>query len=396
MERTGSADASRTVKDVDAGPGLLNFNRPHVTGREFEYLEQAVANLHLSGNGPYSDRCSEWLGRHTGSARALLTPSCTAALEMAVILAGVEPGDEVVMPSFTFVSTANAVVLRGGVPVFADVREDTLNLDPEAAADAITDRTRALMPVHYAGVGCDMEPILAMAGDAGARVIEDAAQGICSTRDGRPLGGIGDLGALSFHETKNVSCGEGGALLVNDESLVERAEILQEKGTNRSAFYRGQTDKYTWVDVGSSYLMSEVNAAYLFAQLEDADAITRARMEIWEAYHARFAELEERGAVRRPIVPAGCEHNAHMYYLLARDEAERDAVIAHLAARSIQAVFHYVPLHSSPAGQRYGRAAGSLARTESAAGRLLRLPLWVGMTEDDVDRVATEVEAALA
>ncbi len=374
----------------------ITFNRPYATGREFEYIQRAIDNLHLSGNGPFAKRCEEWLERETGCARALLTASGTAALEMAVLLAGIGPGDEVVMPSFTFVSTANAVVLRGGTPVFVEVREDTLNLDESLLEDALTARTKAILPVHYAGVGCDMSAIRQIGDARGLAVIEDAAQGVMASFRGQALGALGQFGCLSFHETKNVICGEGGALLVNDPALAERAEIVQEKGTNRVKFFRGEVDKYTWVDVGSSFLMSEVNSAFLWAQLEHAGEITSARMEIWDAYHGQFAELEATGRLRRPVVPADCQHNAHMYYLLLPDRAGRDRVIDVLAERDIQAVFHYVPLHSSPAGDRVGRAARPLPITESVSDRLVRLPLWVGMDESHVDRVVEGVEAALA
>lgn len=374
----------------------ITFNRPYATGREFAYIQQAIDNVHLSGNGPFTERCARWLEDHTGSARALLTFSCTSALEMAVLLAGIGPGDEVVMPSFTFVSTASAVALRGGVPVFVDVRADTLNLDERIVEEALTARTRAILPVHYAGVACEMDPLLDLAGARGLTVIEDAAQAIMSAYRGRPAGSMGTLGCLSFHETKNVTCGEGGALLVNDPALVERAEVVQEKGTNRSRFFRGQVDRYTWTDLGSSFLTSDINAAFLWAQLEHADAITRARLETWERYHERFAGLEAADLARRPVVPADRRHNGHMYYLLLPDERRRDHLIERLGQRGIQAVFHYVPLHSSPAGRRYGRAHGSLARTDSISQRLVRLPLWVGMGEADVDRVAGEVHSALA
>jgi dTDP-4-amino-4,6-dideoxygalactose transaminase len=373
---------------------FLPFNRPFTTGREFEHIEQAIENLHLSGNGPFTQRCAEWLSERTGSPRALLTTSGTAALEMATLLLGVGPGDEVVMPSFTFVSTANAVVLRGGVPVFVDVRPDTLNLDVDAAAAAVTDRTRAIVPVHYGGVGCDMDAVGELARTHGLQVLEDAAQGVMAAYQGRPLGSMGTLGCLSFHETKNLTSGEGGALLINEHDLIDRAEVLHEKGTNRAAFFRGAVDKYTWVDVGSSFLPSEINAAFLWAQLEEADAITSRRMRIWERYHAAFAELEAQERVRRPIVPAGRRHNAHMYYLLLPDRARRDRLIERLSERGVMAVFHYVPLHSSPAGRRHGRAAGSLAQTDAASERLVRLPLWAGMEEEDVERVVAGVTAA--
>jgi dTDP-4-amino-4,6-dideoxygalactose transaminase len=374
---------------------FIPFNRPHVTGREFEYIRQAVENLHIAGNGPFSARCAEWLRERTGAEAALLTTSGTAALEMAMLLAGIGPGDEVVMPSFTFVSTANAVALRGGVPVFVDVREDTLDLDVDLVEPALTDRTRAVVPVHYAGVACDMDALGALAGEHGLTVVEDAAQGVTAAYRDRPLGGMGQLGCLSFHETKNVTCGEGGALLVNVAEWVDRAEVLHEKGTNRRQFFRGDADRYTWVDVGSSFLLSDVNAAFLWAQLEDADAITARRLAIWERYHAAFADLEAAGRVRRPIVPPDRAHNAHMYYLLLGDRAARDALIAGLDERGVMAVFHYVPLHSSPAGRRLGRAAGTLPHTDAAGDRLVRLPLWVDMDDREVERVVGAVHDCL-
>jgi dTDP-4-amino-4,6-dideoxygalactose transaminase len=370
------------------------FNRPHATGREFDYIREAIEGAHLSGNGPFARRCAAWLEGWSGCAKALLTPSCTAALELAAALIELEPGDEVLMPSFTFVSTANAVALRGAEPVFVDVREDTLNLDETALAAAITPRTRAIMPVHYAGVGCEMDGIGRVASEHGRRVIEDAAQGVLATQDGRALGGIGDVGCLSFHETKNIICGEGGALLINDPELVERAEILQEKGTDRSRFLRGQVDKYTWVDVGSSFLLGEVSAAFLWAQMEQAEAITARRLEIWNEYNDAFAALEQAGLLRRPVVTPDSVHNAHLYYLLLPTNAQRDAFIKQLAARQVQAVFHYVPLHSSPAGRQLGRAHGSLAVTDDVAGRLVRLPLWIDMRPEDVANVVRAVTEA--
>jgi dTDP-4-amino-4,6-dideoxygalactose transaminase len=374
----------------------ITFNRPHTTGREFEYIADAIENRHLSGNGPFTERCTSWLAERIGAAQVLLTFSCTSALEMAAILADLGPGDEVIMPSFTFVSTASAVALRGAVPVFVDIRPDTLNIDEAEAAAAITAHTKAIVPVHYAGVGCDMDPIMAIASENDLFVIEDAAQAICASYRGRALGGIGDLGALSFHETKNVTCGEGGALIVNNAEWVERAEILQEKGTNRSQFFRGQVDKYTWVELGSSFLTSEINAAYLWAQLEAADEITASRCEIWRRYHERFAALEAAGHVRRPVVPADCEHNAHLYYLLLDGRETRDRLIGDLKRAGIQAVFHYVPLHSSPAGRRFGRAQRRLSVTERVSDCLVRLPLWVGMDETHIDRVVRAVEASLS
>jgi dTDP-4-amino-4,6-dideoxygalactose transaminase len=376
----------------------IPFNRPYTVGAEFAYIQRAIDEGHLSGNGRFSVRCQEWLERKTGARRALLTPSCTAALEMAALLAEVGPGDEVIMPSFTFVSTANAFVLRGAVPVWVDVRDDTFNLDERLIEDAITDRTRAIVPVHYAGVGCNMEAVADIARRHELMVIEDAAQGVmASVADRRrALGAIGQLGAVSFHETKNVTCGEGGALLVNDPRWVRRAEVLQEKGTNRAEFFRGEVDKYTWVDVGSSFLLSEVSAAFLWAQLERAEAITARRLRIWNAYFEAFASLEQAGVLRRPLVPSGCHHNAHMFYLLMKDRSRRDALIAALADRGIHAVFHYVPLHSSPAGRLHGRSGGDLSVTDDVSGRVLRLPLWPGMDEDAVRRVVEGVFAATA
>lgn len=381
-----------TVSDAHR---FVPFNRPYSTGREAATIEQALAAGHLSGNGPFSARCSDWLREGIGSATVLLTHSCTGALEMAVLLAEVGAGDEVILPSFTFVSTANAVALRGAVPVFVDIREDTLNLDEAQVEAAVTERTRALIPVHYAGVGAEMDEIGRIAAAHGLVVIEDAAQGILSSYRGRPLGSLGHAAALSFHETKNVSCGEGGALLVNDPDWSERAEILHEKGTDRSKFFRGQVDKYSWVDIGSSFLLSDLNAAYLWAQLEQAHEITARRLAIWQAYHEALAPLEEQGLLRRPIVPADCEHNAHMYYVLLSDLATRTAVIERLAERGVNAVFHYVPLHDSEAGRRYGRGHGELPVTTRTSERLLRLPLWPALEAADVDHVVESLFAAL-
>ena len=365
----------------------IPFNRPFAVGKEFDYIQQAIANMHLSGNGPFTKKCHAWLEERMGCCKALLTHSCTAALEMAAILADIQPGDEVIMPSFTFVSTANAFVLRGGVPVFVDIRPDTLNLDESRIEAAITPRTKAIVPVHYAGVGCEMNTIMAIAERHGLLVIEDAAQGMLSTYKDRPLGSIGHLAALSFHETKNVISGEGGALLLNDPCWVERAEIIWEKGTNRSQFFRGQVDKYTWVDIGSSYLLSEINAAFLWAQLQEAESITRQRLKTWERYHEVFAELENQGRVRRPVVPPECRHNAHLYYLLLSDLECRTTLLEKLNASGVNAIFHYVPLHSSPAGRKYGRVHGDLSQTQNLSDRLIRLPLWVGMTMEEVRQV---------
>ncbi len=365
-----------------------------MTGRELTYISQAHANSHLSGDGPFTMRCHQWLERNTGASKALLTQSCTAALEIAALLLDLQPGDEVIMPSFTFVSTANAFVLRGAVPVFVDIRQDTLNIDEAVIEAAITSRTKAICVVHYAGVSCEMDAILDIANRHGLDVIEDAAQGLMSRYKGRPLGSMGLLGALSFHETKNVISGEGGALLVNDAALSERAEIIREKGTNRSRFFRGQVDKYTWVDVGSSYLPGEIVSAFLAAQLEEAESITRRRLALWDRYHAWAKPLEQDGRLRRPIVPATCEHNAHMYYLLLPSIEVRTRFIERLKQHEVGAVFHYIPLHSSPAGRKYGRAAGTLPVTCDLSDRLVRLPMWLGM-EEHMDFIQDMATAAL-
>lgn len=375
---------------------MIPFNKPYMNGKELYYITQAHANGHLSGDGPFTKRCNAWLEAQTGTRKAMLTHSGTAALEMAAILADIQPGDEVIMPSFTFVSTANAVVLRGGVPVFVDIRPDTLNLDETQIEAAITPRTKAILPVHYAGVGCAMETIMAIAARHNLIVIEDAAHGILARYGGRELGAIGHLGCLSFHETKNVISGEGGALLVNDERFVQRAEIIREKGTNRSAFFRGEVDKYTWVDLGSSYLPNELTAAFLWAQMEEAYSITERRLAIWQTYHDAFAGLEAAGLLRRPVIPDGVIHNAHMYYLLLPDLETRTAFIDGLKAAGIHTVFHYVPLHSAPAGRRYSRTCGDLPVTTSVSERLVRLPLWIGVEEYQeqiIDAVIAQVQA---
>ena len=373
---------------------MIPFNKPYMTGKELWYIAQAHAQGHLAGDGGFTKKCNRWIEQHTGAEHALLTHSCTAALEMCALLAELSPGDEVIMPSYTFVSTANAFVLRGAVPVFVDVRDDTLNLDERLVEAAITQRTRAIVPVHYAGVGCEMDAITAIARRHQLLVIEDAAQALMSTYRGRPLGSIGDLAAVSFHETKNIISGEGGALLVNNPAFAQRAEIIREKGTNRSQFFRGQVDKYTWVDVGSSYLPGEIIAAFLWAQMEEADAITRRRLAMWHTYHQWFEDAERAGRLRRPIVPGHCVHNAHMYYVLLPDLARRTAVIERLKALGVHSVFHYVPLHSSPAGLKYGRAAADLPVTDGVAERLLRLPLWAGM-EDEQTRIIQAVLQSL-
>jgi dTDP-4-amino-4,6-dideoxygalactose transaminase len=370
------------------------YNRPHLTGNELQYIAQAVANLHLSANGEFTARCQSWLEQRLGVARVFLTHSCTAALEMAALLAGVEVGDEVIMPSFTFVSTANAVVLRGGVPVFVDVRPDTLNLDESLIEAAITPRTRAICPVHYAGVAANLDVICAIAARHNLFVIEDAAQGLFASWQGRALGTIGALGAISFHETKNVISGEGGALIVNDPTLVAKAETIWEKGTDRAQFRSGEVDRYTWQSIGSSFAPSEITAAFLWAQLQHGEAITARRLVQWERYHTAFAALEEDGMLQRPQVPRECEHNGHLYRLLLPSAEARQEMIADLDRAGIQAVFHYVPLHSSPAGLRYGRTSGSLRVTEDAAARLVRLPLHPSLTEAEQTHIIEAVYSA--
>jgi dTDP-4-amino-4,6-dideoxygalactose transaminase len=358
-----------------------------MTGRELDYIAEAHAGGHLAGDGPFTQRCHAWLEQRIGCCKALLTTSCTAALEMMALLLDIEEGDEVILPSFTFVSTANAFVLRGGVPVFVDIRPDTLNIDETRIEEAITPRTKAIVPVHYAGVACEMDAIMAIAKRHGLAVVEDAAQGAMASYRGRALGSIGDLGALSFHETKNVISGEGGALLVNSEKFKFRAEILRDKGTNRSRFLRNEVDKYSWQDKGSSYLPSELIAAFLWAQLEEAERITRFRLDLWNHYHEGFEPFERRGLLRRPIIPDDCSHNAHMYYVLLPPGTDRAEVLAALSTEGVDAVFHYVPLHDSPAGRRYGRANGDLTVTDDLSARLIRLPMWVGLQEADQNRV---------
>ncbi len=369
------------------------FNRPYMTGQELELIAQAHAQGHLSGDGAFTKRCNAWLEQRIGCKRALLTHSCTAALEMSAMLLDLVPGDEVIMPSYTFVSTANAFVLRGAVPVFVDIRGDTLNLDEQLIEAAITPKTRAICVVHYAGVGCEMDAILQIAAKYNLAVIEDAAQGIEATYKGRPLGSIGALAALSFHETKNLISGEGGALLVNDERFSERAEVIREKGTNRSKFFRGQVDKYTWVDIGSSFLPGEIVAAFLAAQMQQASAITAQRMALWSRYHQALVPLEAQQIIRRPIVPAHCTHNAHMYYVLFDSLAARTNAIAAMQAQGIRPVFHYIPLHSAPAGLRYGRVHGEMANTDRVSDCLMRLPLW--LPDLDIERVISALQQHL-
>ena len=386
---SGPAAVSAAAGERPAIP----FNRPLPAGDEMKYLAEAIGNGHLSGDGPFTRRCNAWLEAETGCRQALLTHSCTAAMEMAAMLFDLAPGDEVIMPSFTFVSTANAAVLRGAVPVFVDIRPDTLNIDERLIEAAITERTRAIFVVHYAGVAAAMDEIMDIAGRHGLFVLEDAAQGIAARYDGRPLGSIGHLGAVSFHETKNVIAGEGGALLINDERFVERAHILREKGTNRTKFLQGRVDKYTWVDVGSSYLPSELNAAFLLAQFEKLGLIQEARHRAWNRYHRALAGLEREGLLARPGVPQICSPNAHIYYVLMPTVERRTELLRRTKAAGIGSVFHYVPLHSAPAGLRFARQHGPLPRTEDLSARLVRLPLWAGLSDGEVDEVAALVEA---
>ena len=368
------------------------FNKPFTIGPELDYIADAVRRGHLSGDGHYTRLCHRWLEEKLGAQRALLTHSCTAALEMAAILCDIQPGDEVIMPSYTFVSTANAFVLRGGVPVFVDIRADTLNLDESLIEAAITEKTKAIVPVHYAGVACEMDAIMAIARRHRLLVVEDAAQAVLSDYKGRRPGAIGDMGCLSFHETKNVISGEGGALLVNNPALVARAEIIREKGTNRSQFFRGEVDKYTWVDIGSSFLPSELIGAFLWAQLEHAEAIIARRRQLCSLYREALQDLADEGLVSLPqIEPEGLAGNGHMFYLFTRTAAERAPLLTHLKTGGVHAVFHYVPLHASPAGRRYGRSAGRLAVTEDLAERLVRLPLYFDLGNDEARTIAARV-----
>lgn len=368
------------------------FNRPTFIDKELDYIHQAVdENHHLSGNGPFTRRCQEWLVEKIGCQKALLTHSCTAALDMTALLLNLQPGDEVIMPSFTFVSTANAFALRGAVPVFVDIRADTCNIDEKKIEGAITTRTKAIVVVHYGGVGCDMDAILAVARRHRLYLIEDAAQGLASTYKGRPLGAIGDFGVVSFHETKNVISGEGGALLINNERYNDLAEIVWEKGTDRMRFLRGEVNKYTWQHLGSSYLPSELTAAFLCAQLESADQLIDCRLKAWERYHAGLARLEQKGQIRRPIIPDHCQHNGHMYYILLPDNKMRDDVLEELRKRGINALFHYVPLHQSPAGKRFCRMHGRLTITENIAKRIIRLPIWHNISIEQIDHVVTSL-----
>lgn len=370
----------------------IPFNKPFIVGKELYYIAQAVQLGHLSGDGPFTKKCNAWLENKFGAPKVLLTHSCTAALEMAAILCDIQPGDEFIVPSYTFVSTVNAFVLRGGIPVFVDIRPDTMNIDEKLIEAAITPRTKVIVPVHYAGVGCEMDTIMEIARRHNLWVVEDAAQGVCATYKGKYLGTIGHMGCYSFHETKNFISGEGGALVINDERFFERAEIIREKGTNRSQFFRGQVDKYTWVDIGSSYLPSEMIAAFLYAQLEDSEKVTERRLQIWNRYNQKLARLEQSGKLRRPVNPAECGHNAHMYYILLQDLSGRTRMIDFLNTRNIHPVFHYVPLHSAPKGVALSGKRITLPVTDEYADRLLRLPCYYELTDGDIDRVIQALE----
>jgi|TARA_B110000116_G_scaffold150443_1_gene130130 dTDP-4-amino-4,6-dideoxygalactose transaminase len=367
---------------------MIPFNKPYIVGTEMLNIKEVINSHKLAGDYKYTKYCHKWLENHIGCCKVLLTHSCTAALEMAAILADINPGDEVIMPSYTFVSTANAFVLRGGVPVFVDIREDTLNINEQLIEAAITSHTKAIVPVHYAGVACEMDTILEIARRHKLLVIEDAAQGVGASYKGRALGSMGDLGTLSFHETKNISSGEGGALLVNKPSLVKRAEIIREKGTNRSQFVKGQVDKYTWLDIGSSYLPGEIVSAFLWAQLQEVQNITKKRIEIWNKYHNAFHKLAQDKKIKRPLIPNSSSHNAHMYYLLFKNIKQRMYFIESMKLKGVDCYFHYIPLHSSPGGCEYGRIHGDISNTNDLSDRLVRLPLWVGL---DVDYVINQV-----
>ncbi|KNC10791.1 TDP-4-oxo-6-deoxy-D-glucose aminotransferase [Pantoea sp. RIT-PI-b] len=363
---------------------MIPFNAPPIVGSEVEYMQSAMASGKLCGDGGFTRRCQQWMEQHFGSKKVLLTPSCTASLEMAALLIDLQPGDEVIMPSYTFVSTANAFVLRGATIVFVDVRPDTMNIDETLIEAAITPKTRAIVPVHYAGVACEMDSIMALAAKHKLYVIEDAAQGVMSQYKGRALGTIGHIGCFSFHETKNYTAGgEGGATLINEAQLVERAEIIREKGTNRSQFFRGQVDKYTWRDIGSSYLMADLQAAYLWAQLEAAEQINQQRLRLWQRYYDALQPLAAAGRIELPVVPEHCQHNAHMFYIKLRDSNDRQALINWMKEAEILTVFHYIPLHSSPAGERFGRFHGEDVFTTAESERLLRLPLFYNLSDNN-------------
>lgn len=370
----------------------IPFNKPFIVGKELYYIAQAVQNGHLSGDGPFTKKCNRWLEERFGAPKVLLTHSCTAALEMAAILCDIQPGDEFIVPSYTFVSTVNAFVLRGGIPVFVDIRPDTMNINENLIEAAITPRTKAIVPVHYAGVGCEMDTIMEIAARYNLLVVEDAAQGVCATYKDRYLGTIGHLGCYSFHETKNFISGEGGALVINDERFFERAEIIREKGTNRCQFFRGMVDKYTWVDIGSSYLPSEMIAAFLYAQLEESDKITETRLNIWNEYHRRLEPLENAGKLRRPVSLSECNHNAHMYYILLNDLNTRTRLIDFMKSRDINPVFHYVPLHSAPKGIELSkRRQYRLPMTEDYSERLLRLPCFYELELPQIEKICESI-----
>lgn len=383
---------TENIKVPFTGKEKIRFNVPPFTGKEYEYVRQAVENQKICGDGEFTKKANQWFEEKTGTAKCLMTTSCTHATELAALLADIRPGDEIIMPSFTFVSTANAFVLRGGVPVFVDIRPDTMNIDETLIEAAVTEKTRAIVPVHYAGVACEMDTIMDIARRHGLTVIEDAAQGVMASYKGQALGSIGDYGCYSFHETKNYSMGEGGALLIKDPANVERAEIIREKGTDRSKYYRGQVDKYRWQDFGSSYLPSELNVAYLYAQLEMADAINRARLARWNQYFELLKPLADAGKIELQTIPEGCVHNAHMFWLKTTDEKERAALIDFLKEHDILAVYHYVPLHSAPAGLKYGRFCGEDRYTTKESERLLRLPMYYGLTEEEAAFVAEKVK----
>lgn len=370
----------------------IPFNVPPCIGTEENYIKQAIDNRKICGDGYFTKKCSEKLESITKSSKVLMTTSGTSALEMAAILAGIQPGDEVIMPSYTFVSTANAFVLRGAKIVFVDIRPDTMNIDETLIESEITERTKAIVPVHYAGVGCEMDTIMNIARRHNLLVIEDAAQGVMGFYKGKALGSIGDFGCYSFHETKNYSMGEGGAVLVNHPDYIERAEIIREKGTNRSKFFRGQVDKYTWVDLGSSYLQSELNCAYLYAQIENPDIINRNRLKLWNTYHEMLKSLADRGLIELPYIPNECQHNAHMYYIKVKNIDERTRLISYLKEKQIGAVFHYIPLHSSPAGQKFGRFHGEDKYTTKESERLLRLPMYYGLKTSYIEYIIESLE----
>ena len=372
---------------------MIDFNRPAYTGKEMEYIQDAVQRGMLCGDGEYTKRCSRWMEERFYTAHVMLTTSCTHALEMAAYLSDIQPGDEVIMPAYTFVSTADAFVLRGARIVFVDIRPDTMNIDEDLIEPAITEKTKAIVVVHYAGVSCEMDKILQIAHKYGLKVVEDAAQGVNAYYKGKALGTIGDFGCYSFHETKNYTMGEGGAILFDKDEYQEKAEILREKGTDRSKFFRGQVDKYRWMDYGSSYLPSELNAAYLYAQLEVCDQIQDKRMEIWNYYHRELEALEKEGKITRPVIPEGCIHNAHMYYLKVRDMEVRTKLIHYLREKGICSVFHYIPLHTAPAGQKFGRFAGEDRYTTKESERLLRLPMFYNLDMKDVEYVTEQLKS---